>query len=324
MRVVVIGAAGHIGTYLIPMLVDNGYDTIAITRKLSSPYEDAPAWHKVNRVLLDRENDPEFISKIKEMKPDVIVDLVNFNIKNTKEIVENFNEAGLSQYIYCSSCWVHGMAETVPFNPDDLRKEPLDDYGKDKFASEIYLKEQYRKNGFPATIIMPGQISGPGWTIINPWGNTSLRVFQDIADGKEIALPNFGQEILHHVHGYDVAQVFFNAITHRNQALGESFDAEAATHITLYGFAKHMYEYFGHEPKIIFLPWEQWCEYEGNAAECEHTYYHIVRSGVFSIEKAKRLLEYQPKYTCIETIDIAVKSYIDRGLITMPNNQASC
>lgn len=43
MRVVVIGATGHIGTYLIPMLVDNGYETIAVTRKLSQPYEDAPA-----------------------------------------------------------------------------------------------------------------------------------------------------------------------------------------------------------------------------------------------------------------------------------------
>ena len=47
MRVAVIGAAGHIGTYLIPMLVDNGYETIAVTRTLSPPYEDAPAWHKV-------------------------------------------------------------------------------------------------------------------------------------------------------------------------------------------------------------------------------------------------------------------------------------
>ena len=55
MRVVVIGAAGHIGTYLIPMLVDKGYETIAITRTLSAPYEDAPAWHKVQRDLLDRE-----------------------------------------------------------------------------------------------------------------------------------------------------------------------------------------------------------------------------------------------------------------------------
>ena len=317
MKAVVIGAAGHIGTYLIPMLVDNGYDTVAITRSMSAPYEDAPAWHRVKRVLADRENDPDFIGKLKAMEPDIIVDLVNFNIEETRKIVEAFRGTGLSHYLYCSSWWAHGRAETIPADADDLRKEPLDEYGKDKFASEMYLKEQYRKYGFPATVILPGQSSGPGWTIINPWGNTSLRVFQDIADGKEIALPNFGQEILHHVHGYDVAQVFFRAITHRNRALGEAFDAEAAMHITLYGYAKHLYEYFGHEPKIRFLPWKEWCAYEGNAEECEHTYYHIARSGVFSIEKARHLLEYQPKYSCIETIDLAVKSYIDRKLVTV-------
>ena len=315
MKAVVIGAAGHIGTYLTPMLVKGGFETVAITRSMSKPYEDDPAWSSSERVLLDRDNDPDFIEKLKAMQPDIIVDLVNFNIAETKKIVEAFKDSSLSHYLYCSSCWAHGMAETVPFDPDSLRKEPLDDYGKDKFASEMYLKKQYRQNGFPATIIMPGQISGAGWTIINPWGNTSMRVFQDIADGKEVCLPNFGQEILHHVHGYDVAQVFYQAIPHRNQALGESFDAEAATHITLYGFAKHMYEYFGHEPKIKFLPWPEWCEYEGNPEECDHTYYHIARSGVFSIEKAKRLLEYQPKYSCVETIDLAVQSYIDRGLI---------
>ena len=88
MRVIVIGAAGHIGTYLIPMLVDNGYETTAITRTMSQPYEDAPAWHKAERVLLDRENDPDFILKLKEMKPDIIVDLVNFRIADTKKIVE--------------------------------------------------------------------------------------------------------------------------------------------------------------------------------------------------------------------------------------------
>ena len=317
MKAIVIGAAGHIGTYLTPMLIKGGFETVAITRSMSKPYEDDPAWNRAERVLLDRDNDPDFIKKLKAMKPDIIVDLVNFNIAETKKIVEAFKDSCLSHYLYCSSCWAHGMADTIPFDPDCLRKEPLDDYGKDKFASEMYLKEQYRQNGFPATVIMPGQISGPGWTIINPWGNVSMRVFQDIADGKEIRLPNFGQEILPHVHGYDVAQVFYQAITHRNQALGESFDAEAATHITLYGFAKHMYEYFGHEPKIKFLPWPEWCEYEGNPEECDHTYYHITRSGVFSIEKAKRLLEYQPKYSCIETIDLAVQSYIERGLITV-------
>ncbi|MDO4565088.1 MAG: NAD-dependent epimerase/dehydratase family protein [Clostridia bacterium] len=315
MKAVVIGAAGHIGTYLVPMLVDAGYETVAITRGRSKPYEDNPAWNKAVRVFIDRERTTDFIRKLKDMEPDIIIDLVNFNIEDTKKIVEAFRDSKLSHYLYCSSCWAHGMAETIPSDPDDSKKAPLDDYGKDKFASEMYLKEQYRTKGFPSTVIMPGQISGPGWAIINPWGNTSMRAFQDIADGKEIALPNFGQEILHHVHGYDVAQMFFQAVSHRDRALGETFDAQATSHITLYGYAKHLYEFFGHEPKIKFLPWNEWCDYEGVAEECEHTYYHIVRSGVFSIEKARRLLEYEPKYTCIETINLAVKSYIDRGLI---------
>ena len=315
MKAVVIGGAGHIGTYLVPMLVKAGFETVVITRTMSEPYEQDYAWKQAQRVLLDRSKDVDFIDKLKSMNPDIIVDLVNFNIEDTRKIVEAFKETKLSHYLYCSSCWAHGMAETLPFIADDLKKAPLDEYGKDKFASELYLKEQYRTNGFPATVIMPGQISGPGWTIINPWGNTSMRVYQDIADDKEICLPNFGQEIIHHVHGYDVAQVFFQAITHRNQALGETFDAEAEQSITLYGFAKHLYEYFGHEPKIKFLGWKEWCEYEGNPEECEHTYYHIARSGTFSIEKEKRLLEYKPKYTNIETIDLAIKSYIDRGLI---------
>ena len=46
MKVVVIGAAGHIGTYLVPMLADAGFETVAVTRTLSTPYEDAPAWHR--------------------------------------------------------------------------------------------------------------------------------------------------------------------------------------------------------------------------------------------------------------------------------------
>ena len=129
------------------------------------------------------------------------------------------------------------MAETIPFNPDDLRKEPLDDYGKDKFASEMYLKEEYRKNGFPSTIIMPGQISRPGWTIINPCGNTSMRVFQDIAEGKEIALPNFGQEILHRKF---VVDIFWREVTHQ---LFRRIVGNPACLICLFGSSKFLIQF---------------------------------------------------------------------------------
>ena len=76
-----------------------------------------------------------------------------------------------------------------------------------------------------------------------------------------------------------------------------------------------MYDFFGKEARIGFLPWKEWCEYEGNPEECESTYLHIARSGFYSIERERKLLGYQPKYTNVETIKLAVQSYLDRGLI---------
>ena len=86
-----------------------------------------------------------------------------------------------------------------------------------------------------------------------------MRVFQDIADGKEIALQTLDREtcimfMVMMLHRYFTKQLLIET-KHL-----EAFDAEAATHITLYGFAKHMYEYFGHEPKIKFLPWPEWLQ----------------------------------------------------------------
>lgn len=314
MKAVVIGAFGHIGTYLVPMLIENGFETIAISRGLNKPYENNPLWDRAVKVKIDR-NSPEFIKTIVDTNADVVIDLINFDVNQTKKIVSALKNTNCKHYLYCSSCWANGRAEVLPVNLGGRSGEPLCDYGKDKALSEKYLHEEFEKNGFPYTAIRPGQISGAGWDIINMWGNTSYRAFQTIKDGGEIALPNFGMETIHHVHGYDVAQVFCKAVTHRENALGMVFDASSGSSITLYGYAKLMYEFFGQEEKIKFLPWDKWCEYEGNTKECEHTYLHIARSGSYSIEKERRLLDYTPKYTNIETIKLAVQSYLDRGII---------
>lgn len=314
MRIIVIGACGHIGSYLVPRLVKKGNEVIVISRGQSKPYVNDSAWERVQFTYLDRNHDDRFAEKIASMDPDVVVDLINFNIKDTESMVAALRETKLSHYLFCSSIWAHGRAEFIPADPNCL-KEALDDYGSDKFKSECYLKKQYRENGFPATIIMPGQISGPGWTIINPQGNTDFGVFQSIANGEEIFLPNFGMETLHHVHADDVAQMFCNAITHRNAALGQSFHAVAAESMTLYGYALAMYKYFNQEPDIKFLSWEKWCEHVGKDDLIDHTYYHIARSGHFSIENATKLLDYVPKYTILETVEAAVESYLQRGVI---------
>ena len=314
MKVIVIGATGHIGTYLIPKLIEKGYTVIAITRGVSKPYRSHPAWEQVTRIQLDRETDEGFAQKIAAMNPDIVIDLVNFHLDDTKRMVEALQHTSLSHYLFCSSIWAHGRAMQLPVEPN-ARKAPLDEYGKQKYASECYLKEAYQTSGFPATIIMPGQISGPGWKIIGPYGNLNTNVIQSIARGEHVYLPNLGMETLHHVHADDVAQMFFNAMIHRNQAIGESFHAVAQESITLYGYAMLLYDYFHQTSDIRFMGWEQWCQYLDNQEEADHTYYHIARSGQYSIEQAKRLIAYQPKYTIQETITLCMDSYLERGII---------
>lgn len=314
MKAAVIGACGHIGSYLVPKLVKGGYEVIAVSRGKSRPYVEDVSWRSVRHVYMDRTKETDFAEKIAALDADIVVDLINFDIRDTEAMVRALRGTRLFHYLFCSSIWAHGRAEFLPAQPD-VPKEPLDDYGVNKFKSECYLRQQYRENGFPATVIMPGQISGPGWTIINPQGNTDISVFQRIADGDEICLPNFGMETLHHVHADDVAQMFYKAVTHRNAALGESFHAVAAESMTLYGYALAMYRYFDRKPKIRFLSWEKWCEYVGDDALTDHTYYHIARSGQYSIENARRLLEYAPRYTTLETVESAVASYVALGLV---------
>ena len=316
MKVIVIGGTGHIGTFLIPMLVKSGYQTIYITRGKSKPYVDDIAWEKAQNIILDRNSDKDFVKKIMEINPDIIVDLINYNINETKKIVEAIQKSSCcSHYLYCSSIWAHGRSQVLPIGRESLTKEPICDYGKDKYESEKYLLEKYRKENFPVTIISPGQISGPGWDIINPWGGLDYRPFQIIADGETIFLPNFGQETLHHIHGEDVAQLFFEAISKRNQALGEVFNAVSGGSITLYGYAKLLFDYFGKEAKIEFKPWKEFCEYVGNKKETDMGYKHLIRSGFFNHDKEEKLLGFRPKYTNTETILAAVKSYVDRGII---------
>ncbi|WP_394337475.1 NAD-dependent epimerase/dehydratase family protein [Haladaptatus sp. R4] len=44
MRVTVIGATGHIGSYLVPRLVRAGHEVVAVSRGKRDPYQDDSVW----------------------------------------------------------------------------------------------------------------------------------------------------------------------------------------------------------------------------------------------------------------------------------------
>ena len=61
---------------------------------------------------------------------------------------------------------------------------PFGEYGIQKAAIEAYLLREARLNGFPATILHPGHIVGPGWAPLNPAGHFNPEVFARLARGE--------------------------------------------------------------------------------------------------------------------------------------------
>ena len=248
------------------------------------------------------------------MNPDVVVDMISLDYHSTIETVEALKGTNLSHYLFASSIWEHGAAFTVPVD-ESVPRKPIDDYGRDKVKSIAYLHGEFEKNGFPYTAVMPGHISGPGWTCINPTGNHDPSVFTAIARGERIYVPNFGVECVHHVHADDVAQVFEQAIRHREAALDEDFLSLPARHHAARLCRAHV-RMVRQGRKHRIPPLARLGKGDGGRGKVFRTYRHISHCNNYSCEKARRLLGYEPKYSGMDAVHEAVQSMIERGVVT--------
>jgi nucleoside-diphosphate-sugar epimerase len=321
MRVTVIGATGHIGTYLVPRLVQAGHDVVAVSRGERDPYQDDGAWADVESVEIDREAAEargEFGDAILDTDPDAVVDLICFEPESAERLVEALR-GEVQHLLHCGTVWVHGPSDVVPTTEDEPRtRRPLGEYGRKKAEIEAYLLDEARRNGFPATVLHPGHIVGPGWEPLNPAGNFDPDVFSRLAQGEAVALPNFGLETVHHVHADDVAQAFQRAIEHWSAAVGESFHTVSPRALTLRGYAEAVAGWFGEEADLTYLPFDEWAErpeYDEDAVAA--TEEHISYSPNASIQKARDMLGYEPRYTSLEATREAVDALVEEGTVEL-------
>jgi nucleoside-diphosphate-sugar epimerase len=221
-RVVVIGATGHIGSYLVPRLVRGGHEVTAMSRGLREPYHASPEWASVTRVTVDREAQDgagAFGARVAALRPDVVIDLVCFTAASARQLVDALRPSR-PLLVHCGTIWVHGPALRVPVTEDEPRTA-YGEYGTGKAEIEALLHRETVAGGVPAVVLHPGHISGPGWPVITPAGNLDPGVWTSLATGRPLALPDHGLGVLHHVHADDVAQAFERSLT-RPAAIGAS------------------------------------------------------------------------------------------------------
>jgi len=111
---------------------------------------------------------------------------------------------------------------------------------------------------------------------------------------------------VHHVHADDVAQAFVRALEHRDTAVGRSFHVVSPAVLTLRGYAEQVAGWFGKPARLSFAPFDEW-KATVSERDARVTYDHIAHSPNCSIEKARRVLGYAPRYTSLEAVREAIE-----------------
>ncbi|HEX2145644.1 MAG TPA: NAD(P)-dependent oxidoreductase [Glycomyces sp.] len=296
MRIVVIGGSGHIGTFLVPRLVRAGHEVLNISRGTRTAYAESPEWRQVRHVVADREQqDAEgvFGDTVAKLRPDVVVDLVCFTLESATALVERLR-GQVDHLLHCGSIWRYGPSHKLPIAEGD-GTEPVGEYGIHKDRIARMLKDETAAGGLVTTSLHPGHIVGPGWMPIGPAGNLDPAVWSTLSAGRPLQIPGLGAELMHHVHADDVAQGFEQAIAHRDAAAGEDFNIVAPTALNVRGFAHAGAGWFGQEAVLESVSWEQ---FRATTTEdhAKASWEHLYRSQYCTVEKARRLIGYAPRY----------------------------
>ena len=311
-RVVVIGATGHIGTYLVPRLVRAGYEVVAVSRGERKPYDQAVEWRSVERVNADRTAEDDagiFGGRIADLRADVVVDLICFTPASARHLVDALR-ASRPLLLHCGTIWVHGRTARVPVTEDEPRTG-YGEYGVDKAAIEVLLHRETLAGGVPSVVLHPGHICGPGWPVITPAGNLDAEVWRRLAVGEAVALPALGLGVLHHVHADDVAQAFERALT-RPSAIGASFHVVAEQAMTCRGLAAGVAAWFGREAVLDLVEWDEF-ERRVGPQHAAATLDHIERSVTASIERSRSILGYAPRYSSLEALRESLRWLVEHG-----------
>lgn len=171
MRVLVTGGTGFTGKALVKKLLKLGYEVVALDYKEGIKTDEIRDWGA--RVIISSVTNTKAIKDA--IKGVNIVhhlaaafrelDVANsyydeINVKGTLNVLEAAKKEGVSRFIYCSTCGVHGNVSNPPAN-EDAPISPADYYQKTKYEAEP-LVLGYSSSQMKTVILRPAAIYGPG------------------------------------------------------------------------------------------------------------------------------------------------------------------
>ena len=290
MKILLFGGSGWLGHNIALNLASKGLDFTIVTRGKKKTFLDEIA--DLKTITADKE-DEESMKAIFETSYTHVIDTV----PTEKSIDLVFKYAThLQHYLHCSSTGGYTPLPFIPCNETAHYKGFAPGTGWDqKRIVDNQVMRLCCENGFPATVIRPCYITGPGMLPMDNLGGRRNDFIADIIAERPLDLPNDGRALLHPIHVRDLANSFYLGMTHP-VSIGQIYNICLSHAFSLNDYLALTASVFNRKPVINYMTVDAMLAKYGDKINATGLRF-LAEHMCFSIDKAVRDLEYKPSCT---------------------------
>jgi len=222
-------------------------------------------------------------------------DIYSTNIEGTRNVLESAYQHKVERVIHISTTAVYGIPDHHPLVEDD-KLSGVGPYGESKVLAEQAC-EHYLKQGMCIPILRPKSFIGPErlgiFELLYEWAK----------DGKNFPVLGRGDNLYQYLDVEDLCNAIWLAATLPCQKVNDIFNLGAEEYGTPKTDFQAVLDFAGHSKRIIPIPAApailvlRLLERMGLSPLYQWIYKTVGKDSYVSIEKAKRVLGFQPIYS---------------------------
>jgi UDP-glucose 4-epimerase len=290
-RIVAIGGAGLVGSYIIDQLAKEPVSEIVIFDNFVRGTRDNVAGLSGNskvRVVEGSMTDRDALKRVLEGADGVFLlaslwlgECVNdprtaweVNTGGTWNVVEACREQGVKRVVYSSSASVYGNALVTPMTEE----HPFNNrttYGATKIANEQMFRAIYDRHKLPYVGLRYMNIYGPRMDYEGTYVSVIMKVIDRVLAGQRPQIHGDGSQVFDFIYVDDVAEA--NVLAMKAECADEFFNIGMGKGTTINELVGHILRLMGSDLKPEYLPQAQ----------------QFVTHRIGSTEKAERLLGFK-------------------------------
>lgn len=310
-RILVTGGAGCIGSNLVKRLSDIGAKEVIILDNLSSAYR----WNisKADNILFVKGDilDDEMLKRVFKKKAEYVFHLAahfaNQNSVDNPEtdlmvngmgilkVLEYSQISGIERFVFSSSgCGVYGLESKMPFKENDISIKLHTPYQLTKLLGELFTNYFNNLYNLPIVNARFFNVFGPG-EVPGKYRNVIPNFIYWAMQGKPLPITGNGSETRDWTYVGDIVNGLL-AMGVKATAVGEAINLGSGKETKVIDMANMVNDITGNKAGIKFTERRNW---------------DAKKKLLSSIDKAKRILAYEPKTSFNEGLEMVYKWFVD-------------